>query len=128
MLAGGCLYLIALSAFGLVAIQLFNMDGGSTAARLLGRLAYHTHDSRRSEPGFPDFVLTRRRRTIFAKLKSDTGRLSAPQRRWLAALSQNPVPEVYLWRPAPRFSHNDQRASQAPTERRPRRVPGARRG
>lgn len=58
---------------------------------------YHTHDSRRSESGFPDLVLVRER-VIFAELKTERGRLSAEQERWLTALS-NAGQEVYVWRP-----------------------------
>jgi hypothetical protein len=56
------------------------------AAVLAGWLAYHTHDSRRSQPGFPDLVLVRRPRMIYAELKSDRGRLRAEQNIWLAEL------------------------------------------
>jgi VRR-NUC domain len=47
---------------------------------------YHTFDSRRSNPGFPDLVLARSDRLIFAELKSDTGRVSKAQEAWLDAL------------------------------------------
>lgn len=69
-------------------------------ARLTGWLTYHTHDSRRSEPGFPDLVLlhTRRHRLIFAELKTDTGRLTPDQENWLAALAETGH-EIALWRP-----------------------------
>ena len=69
-------------------------------ARLRGWLVYHTRDSRRSEPGFPDLVLIRRRRIIFAELKTDRGRLTGSQKQWLGNLLGlgDPV-EVYLWRP-----------------------------
>lgn len=70
-----------------------------------GWLVYHTHDSRRSEPGFPDLVLVHPRRgeLVFAELKSDTGRVSHEQRAWLEALAEcqaqrNP-PRVFEWRP-----------------------------
>jgi hypothetical protein len=62
---------------------------------------YHTRDSRGSDPGFPDLVLVRQPRIIFAELKSAGGRMSAHQKLWLAALLGCPV-EVYLWRPADR--------------------------
>lgn len=67
-------------------------------AVLLGYLAYHTHDSRRSAPGFPDLVLVRDERLLFAELKTDVGRVAPAQRDWLAALEATGV-EVYVWRP-----------------------------
>ena len=43
-------------------------------ARVLGWLVYHTFDSRRSAAGFPDLVMVRNGRLIFAELKSATGK------------------------------------------------------
>lgn len=59
---------------------------------------YHTHDSRRSHKGFPDLVLVRDERLVFAELKSTKGRLRPEQREWLDALSIVAGVEVYLWR------------------------------
>lgn len=70
------------------------------AAVKLGWRAYHTHDSRRSPAGFPDLVLVRRDRIIFAEVKRETTHPEAEQVAWLAALSQVPCAEVYLWRPS----------------------------
>ena len=58
------------------------------AAKLAGWLVYHTHDSRRSEPGFPDLVLVhpRRRDLAFIECKSERGRLTHEQQVWLRAL------------------------------------------
>jgi hypothetical protein len=69
-------------------------------ARTCGYLAYHTHDSRRSQPGFPDLALVHKATgaVIFAELKSDKGRLTRAQREWLEALRLRS--NVYLWRPA----------------------------
>lgn len=70
-------------------------------ARSHGWLVYHTHDSRRSEPGFPDLVMVRDDEVIFVELKSETGRVSPSQRKWLDALSNARrvrVPPV--WRPS----------------------------
>ena len=71
-------------------------------ARLLGYLVYHTYDSRKSEPGFPDLVMVRwgDHRLIFAELKSAKGKVTDPQRRWLEHLGLVCMEvEAYVWRP-----------------------------
>ncbi len=70
-------------------------------AQSLGYLCYHTHDSRRSQPGFPDLVMVRAisGRLIFAELKTERGRQSVQQREWERALHASGQGEVYLWRP-----------------------------
>ena len=73
-------------------------------AKLLGWEFYHTHDSRKSEAGFPDVVLVRNRRLIFAELKRQKGRTSEDQIKWLNKLSQCEGVEVYVWRPSHYFS------------------------
>ena len=65
-----------------------------------GWRSYHTHDSRRSAPGFPDLVLVRSDRLLAVELKTRTGRVTDAQRRWLAALSCVPGISCHLWRPA----------------------------
>lgn len=69
-------------------------------ARLTQWLCYHTHDSRRSEPGFPDVVMVhaRRGRVIFAELKDATRKTTPEQDRWLAELAAAGC-EVAIWRP-----------------------------
>ena len=66
-------------------------------AKTLGWRVYHTHDSRRSEPGWPDLALVHDR-LVMAELKTDTGRVSDDQQQWLALLTAAGV-ETYLWRP-----------------------------
>lgn len=67
-------------------------------AALLGIYAYHTHDSRHSEPGFPDLVLAGCHGAVFAELKTDTGRLTEQQREWGRRL-KNAGCDWHLWRP-----------------------------
>ena len=67
-------------------------------ARTLGLLAYHTHDSRRSEPGFPDLVLVGRRGVIYRELKTLTGRVQREQAKWLSALTAAGA-DAAVWRP-----------------------------
>jgi hypothetical protein len=67
------------------------------AAKMHGWLVYHTHDSRHSEPGFPDLVLVGAR-VIYVELKTQTGKMSDAQIRWRDALADAGA-EWYLWRP-----------------------------
>lgn len=62
------------------------------AARALGWLVYHTYDSRRSEPGFPDLVLVRPAGKgdpclLFVECKVQGRKLTDAQRRWWEAIS-----------------------------------------
>ena len=66
---------------------------------------YHTHDSRRSDPGWPDLVMARGGRLLLVECKRDVGKTSDAQDEWLDALNrvQNAVPDhvyVAVWRPA----------------------------
>ena len=66
------------------------------AVGLMGGLAYHTYDSRRSPKGYPDLtIVTRDRRLIFAELKVEKRKPDHAQRMWLRAL---PDHQAYLWR------------------------------
>lgn len=72
-------------------------------ATALGWLAYHTHDSRRSQPGFPDLVLVKSNRLIFAELKRHEGVLSGFQRQWISALErleEDAEVDTYVWWPS----------------------------
>lgn len=56
------------------------------------------------DKGFPDIVLARDGRVIFAELKSETGRLGEGQAEWLQNLEDGPDAHdhvlVRLWRPS----------------------------
>ena len=73
-------------------------------ARMLGWLVYFTWKSFHSPAGFPDLVLVKGKRLIFAELKTDDGKFSPAQLTWLAALEwvarDNQAIEVYVWRPS----------------------------
>lgn len=68
-------------------------------AKLFGYKYYHTWRSFHSPAGFPDDILARPPRLIFAELKSDKGELTPEQEAWLDLLAACPGAEVYLWRP-----------------------------
>lgn len=68
------------------------------AAKLGGWAYYHTYDSRRSTPGFPDLVLARAPELVIAELKTLRGRVSREQQQWLDKLAACGV-EVHVWRP-----------------------------
>ncbi len=69
-------------------------------AKTTGWLYYHTYRSKRSPAGFPDVVLVRPPRVIFAELKSETGALTPDQLIWMVTLGRaRPYVESYVWRP-----------------------------
>ncbi len=53
--------------------------------------------ARRTSKGFPDLVLVKEGRLIFAELKGVKGQVSPEQYDWLEALGRTGA-EVYLWR------------------------------
>lgn len=55
-------------------------------AKLRGWLVYHTHDSRRSAPGFPDLVLVRGKRILYREIKVGSRKPTPEQIRWIDAL------------------------------------------
>jgi hypothetical protein len=59
-------------------------------ARQHGYLVYHTHDARRSAPGFPDLCLVSAipgpGRCFLWEVKTRTGKLSMDQFTWLSGL------------------------------------------
>ena len=69
-------------------------------AHELGWLHYHTYDSRKSAEGFPDLVLVKGKRIIFAELKRQKTKATLNQEKWLEALKATEKVEVFLWRPS----------------------------
>ena len=89
-------------------------------AKTTGWLIHHDRGDYRQtiagDAGFPDLVMARAARVIFAELKSDEGNLTDTQIKWLTALSGSPWSggttgflrpvvngagsiEFYVWRP-----------------------------
>lgn len=69
-------------------------------ATKLGYEHYHTHDSRRSDPGFPDLVLAHREkgRILFIECKLDDTKTTPAQDYWHDTLAWCDQ-EVYVVRP-----------------------------
>lgn len=77
-------------------------------ARKHGWLVHHTRHAKiregryitpiQGDVGFPDLVLVKDGRVVFAELKVGRNRPSSDQIRWGEALKQTPA-EYYLWRP-----------------------------
>lgn len=65
-------------------------------------LFYHTHDSRDSPAGFPDvmILMPRRKRVIVAELKTEKGKVTEAQQKWLDAYAAVNPEGTYLWRPS----------------------------
>lgn len=53
----------------------------------------------RNAPGFPDRVYVRGDTLIFVEGKADRGKVTLPQREWLAALALVKRVRVFVWRP-----------------------------
>jgi hypothetical protein len=68
-------------------------------AKLRGWKVAWTWNSLHSPKGWPDLVLCRGHRLLHAELKTERGKLTAPQAEWLMALASLPG-EVYVWRPS----------------------------
>ena len=64
------------------------------------RAGFRSNGTVRHVPaGFPDLVLARDTRLIFAELKRETGKTTEAQDAWLAALARTSS-ETYIWRPS----------------------------
>ena len=72
-------------------------------ARENGWMVYHTFDSRKSEPGYPDLCMVKNGFILFVELKTDTGKVTTAQRQWIEQFirhqhhCQNILVEI--WRP-----------------------------
>ena len=66
-------------------------------ARRFTLLWYHTYDSRRCEPGFPDLVLVKDR-VLFRELKTDKGLLTKEQADWGERFIKSRA-DWEIWRP-----------------------------
>lgn len=69
------------------------------AATYLGWAHFHPHDMRRSDSGWPDLVLVKPPRIVFAELKAENGRVSQAQRIWLDVLAEVEGAIAETWRP-----------------------------
>ena len=77
-------------------------------ARLRGWMVMHTRPAYsrgkwstpiQGDPGFPDLVLARQGRVVFAELKSEKGTTTKDQEAWFIALSSGDE-DVWEWRPS----------------------------
>lgn len=68
-------------------------------AKVMGWRWYHTYRSDRSEAGFPDLVLVRRPRVVFAEIKAQRTPVTDAQRAWLEELRACGQ-EAYVFRPS----------------------------
>ncbi len=64
-----------------------------------GLLAYHTHDSRRSQPGFPDLVIVGPGGVLWRELKTQHASITNEQRLW-GNLLREAGQDWEIWRPA----------------------------
>ena len=67
--------------------------------RFYGLTVYHTHNSQRSDPGFPDLCIVGSRGILFRELKREDGRLTAMQKHWISIL-QAAGQDADVWRPS----------------------------
>jgi len=61
-------------------------DGIRQAAEALGYLTYHTYDSRRCTPGFPDLWILGFGKLIVPELKAGKNKTTEAQDRWISEL------------------------------------------
>ena len=76
-----------------------------------GYRVYHTHDSRRSEAGFPDLIAIRGRRLFAIELKTARGRVTDAQLDWLRAFGDVTEIDAFILRPAADWSEFERRVA-----------------
>jgi hypothetical protein len=76
--------------------------------RDLRLLAYHTHDSRKSPPGYPDWHIVGHGKSIFRECKTEHGRITKDQDQWISRLREAGY-DVEVWRPRDWFDGRIQR-------------------
>lgn len=69
-------------------------------ARAQGWMTYHPLSSQGSEPGWIDLVCLKPPVLVCAELKTDVGRVTPAQQRWLTGLQQVERVHSALWRPS----------------------------
>lgn len=69
-------------------------------ATLLGWKHFSVYDSRKSDRGWPDLVLVRPPRLLFAELKVKKDKVKPAQQEWLDVLAASGTTEVFVWRPS----------------------------
>ena len=68
-------------------------------ARLNHWMVYHTADSRRSYPGFPDLVMVRGPMLLALELKTEAGKVTVQQQEWIDALQKVRIVSADIARP-----------------------------
>ena len=69
----------------------------------LGLKGYHTHDSRRSPEGYPDWTIAGPGGQLFRELKKQRGIVTRAQQAWLDTLTAGGA-DACVWRPEDLFS------------------------
>lgn len=71
-------------------------------------LVYHTHNSRRSEPGYPDLTIAGPGGVMWRELKTRRGKVTPDQITWLQQLAAGGG-DADIWRPVDLLSGRIQR-------------------
>ena len=71
-------------------------------ALVKGWYVYHTYDSRRSNPGWPDLALVHpgKKLLLFLEVKTQTGRVTQPQQRMIDTLAKVRLTTAHIVRPS----------------------------